>query len=141
MRLLGFKSGVRPRSWHGLAGTAALVGLTACGTTVDSLGSDPPPIGGGAASLRPLTRPASYPNAFHDVLGKSQTEIDQKVTDAFNQLFHGDAMNEAIYVSVPPDQAKIVDFLHSGQVRTEGMGYAMIITVELNKQVEFDSLW
>jgi oligosaccharide reducing-end xylanase len=143
MRLLGFKSGVRPRSWQGLAGTAALVGLTACGTTVDSLGSDSPSIGGGHASLRPLSGPTTYPNAFRDVLGKSPTDIQNKIDDTFAQLFHGDPSNQAIYfpVSGSPDQAEIQDLLHSGQVRTEGMGYAMIIAVELDKRPEFDKLW
>ena len=119
--------------------------LASCRTTLDSLGckarssSD----GGGVApalKLAPLLGPASYPNAFRDLLGKSQDEITTKVSDTFTQLFHGDAANEAIFVPVGTEQAYILDVLH-GQVRSEGLGLGMIITVSLDKRDEFDRLW
>jgi oligosaccharide reducing-end xylanase len=112
--------------------------LCGCGTTVDSLGyndvSQP-----GETSLRPLTPRGPYPNAFRDVLGKSDAEIQAKLEATFAQLFHGDA-DHTIYYPEGTGQAYIKDILH-GDIRTEGIGYGMIIAVELNKRTEFDALW
>ena len=90
--------------------------------------------------LRPLTGPSEYPNAFRDVLGKTSDDIDKKINNVFNTLFHGSS-DYAFYFEVGSDESKIVDLYHNSEVRTEGMGYAMIIAVELNKQYEFDRLW
>lgn len=107
-----------------------------CHGTVDSLGSDAIQ----EAPLRPLTGPSSYPNAFASVLGKTQAEIDAKIQQTFDLLFHGDPATQAIYFPVGTDQALIRDILHD-DVRTEGIGYAMMICVELDKRDEFDRLW
>jgi oligosaccharide reducing-end xylanase len=115
--------------------------LTACGSTVDSIGDDG--TGPGApdsSTLRPLLRPTSYPNAFRDVLGKTDTEIQSKLAAAFARLFHGDPTTQAVYFTVGDDQAYIQDVLH-GDVRTEGVGLGMMIALELDKREEFDKLW
>lgn len=116
----------------------ALCALPACGTTVDWLGHDRMT----SDELRPLTGPPEYPNALRDVLGKTDEEIAEKIDDRFNQLFYGDPWNEAIFYPdmFSADQAYIWDVLHT-QVRTEGIGFGMIITVELDKRNEFDRLW
>ncbi|WP_437964620.1 glycosyl hydrolase family 8 [Sorangium sp. So ce260] len=116
----------------------ALCALPACGTTVDWLGNDRMK----SDELRPLTGPPEYPNALQDVLGKTDEEIASRINDSFDQLFYGDWWNEAIFY---PDlsnaeQAYIWDVLHK-QVRTEGMGLGMMITVQLDKRDEFDRLW
>jgi oligosaccharide reducing-end xylanase len=119
----------------------ALSLLGACRTTVDSLGyDDARDAASDARVLHPLSGPASYPNAFRDVLGKNDTEIAARLEDFFSQLFHGNPNTEAIYFPAGPEQAFILDILH-GDVRTEGIGYAMIIAVELDKRDEFDRLW
>lgn len=107
-----------------------------CQGTVDSLGSNATP----EPPLSPLKRPASYPNAFATLLGKTQAEIDLKIQQTFDALFHGDPTTEAVYFPVGSDQALIRDILHD-DVRTEGIGYAMMICVELDKRDEFDRLW
>lgn len=112
--------------------------LGACGTTVDSLGHDG--ASGAGPELAPLTGPSTYPNAFRDVLGKSDAEIQAKLAQAFERLFHGDPALEAIYYPVGADQAYIRDTLHD-DIRTEGIGWAMLIAVELDRRVEFDRLW
>jgi oligosaccharide reducing-end xylanase len=128
-----------------LIGLVALLGVpAACKSTLDSLGCKERslPLDGGVAPLKlaPLLPPASYPNAFRELLGKSDSEIAAKVADAFEQLFHGDAGSEAIYFPTGDDEAYIFDVLH-GQVRTEGIGLGMLITVGLDKRDEFDRLW
>lgn len=113
-------------------------GSSGCRETTDSLGYHIP---SAADPLGPMVGPAEYPNPFRDVLGKSEAEIADKINAAFTQLFHGDPQSEAIYV---PDSATggayIFDVLHS-DVRSEGMGLGMLLTVQLNKQDEFDRLW
>ncbi len=108
----------------------------ACGKTVDSLGYN----GAGALPLGPLTGPPTYPNAFRDLLGKTDAEIAAKIAATFAQLFHGDPATQAIYVPIGTDRAYIQDVLHS-DVRTEGLGLAMLVAVELDKRDELDRLW
>ena len=113
----------------------ALLALAACQGTSDDLGYDAP----GGGRLQPLPRLPTYPNAFKE-LGKTDAEIARKISDTFNQLFYGGAM-QAIYFPVDANQANIQDILHMNQVRTEGMGLGMMICVQLDKRAEFDRLW
>ncbi len=46
--------------------------------------------------LRPADGPSEYPNAFLDVLGKTDEEIAAKIEDSFNQLFYGDPSDETV---------------------------------------------
>ena len=126
------------RAASGIAGAwMAVCVLPGCVTTVDSLGYDRMR----SDELSPLTGPEEYPNAFRDVLGKTDEEIATKIEDSFNQLFYGDFNNTPIYYGIPgTDQAYIWDAYHRN-VRTEGIGFGMIITVELNKRDQFDRLW
>lgn len=119
---------------------AALPTLGACTSSVDSLGSLGSPDGGPSSPLRPLTGPASYPNPFRDVLGKTETEIANKIAAAFAQLFHGDPDDEAIYFTSGADGAYIRDILHN-DIRTEGISCGMMVAVQLNHRTEFDRLW
>lgn len=110
-----------------------------CQTSVDSLGydevSEPLP-----PSLRPIHGPATYPNPLGDDLGITDAAINSRLEAAFQRLFHGDPSTEAIYVPVGNDQAYIRDVLH-GDIRTEGIGYGMMIAVQLDHREEFDRLW
>ena len=119
--------------------SAALVSApTGCGSTLDSLG--------GASTetpktLQPVRHSGNYYNAFADLLKKRSSEISAKLDAAFQQLFHGAADQYIFYEQqTAPDRSSIVDALHN-DVRAEGMGLAMLITVELDHQKEFDELW
>lgn len=114
----------------------ALTALSGCMSSVDSLGYDEEE----RASLRPLDRPDAYPNLFRDLLGRTEPEIDARIRRAFDQLFHGLPDSEAVYYEVGENQALIRDILHD-DVRTEGVGLGMMITVQLGRRVEFDKLW
>ncbi len=148
---------------------ALLLVLAGCGSTVDSIGTQRMPASADAgadanldaapdsastadgaveageggldgSTLLPLVAPASYPNAFRDLLGKTDAEIASKIDAAFTQLFHGDPTSESIYFTVGDDQAFVQDVLH-GDVRSEGLGLGMLIAVELNHRDEFDRLY
>jgi Glycosyl hydrolases family 8 len=47
---------------------------------------------------------------------------------------------QALYYQLTPDMAYVED-IGNQDVRTEGMGYAMMIAVQTDHQYEFDSLW
>ena len=76
--------------------------------------------------------------------GHSQSETRAKIAGAFQQLFHGDPGNEAVYfpggTNCNGPLAYIMD-VGSSDVRTEGMSYGMMIAVQLDKRAEFDALW
>ena len=120
-----------------LTSAATVVG---CQTTSDSLGRNEP-TSVGTRHLLPVKGPSSYPSGFRDTGIASDQQIASKIESAFNQLFHGDPGSQAIFFPVGTDEANIQDINHSNEVRTEGMGLAMLIAVELGKQNEFNQLW
>lgn len=81
-----------------------------------------------------------YPNLFKELLYKQDYEINEKINKAYQQLFYGSNEAERIYYPVEPDMAYIID-VNNNDVRTEGMSYGMMITVQMNKKTEFDRLW
>ncbi|HVU09071.1 MAG TPA: glycosyl hydrolase family 8 [Verrucomicrobiae bacterium] len=84
-----------------------------------------------------------YRNLFAEN-GHSQNEIQEKIDSAFQQLFHGNPTNQAVFYDAGSNSngalAYITDIKHH-DVRTEGLSYGMMIAVELNKKKEFDALW
>ena len=84
-----------------------------------------------------------YRNLFAEN-GHSQQEIQNKVDSAFQQLFHGDPTNQAVFyysgTNANGPLAYVTDIKHH-DVRTEGLSYGMMIAVQMNKQAEFDAIW
>jgi oligosaccharide reducing-end xylanase len=119
------------------------IGLLCCtlffttSATVASTAKSVSPAGSGAFAT------GQYRNLFREA-GHSQAQIDAKLNAAFNQLFHGDPKTQAIFYSTGKNTdgplAYITDVAHH-DVRTEGMSYGMMISVQLNKKAEFDALW
>lgn len=79
-------------------------------------------------------------NLFHDLLGRSEAELDAKLEAVWAHFFLGDTNSERLYYPVGPDLAYIAD-IGSGDVRSEGMSYGMMLAVQLDKRAEFDRLW
>lgn len=135
----------------GLFGVALGVS-TGCTSTVDSLGKDKAPVVANQLppSLAPLHGPDTYENVFKENVkpaAPAQTltsdDVDTRVEAVYQQLFHGDdGSSIAIFRAEPgtDDEASIYDAYHN-DVRTEGMGIGMLVSVELNHQTEFDQLW
>ncbi|HYG24558.1 MAG TPA: glycosyl hydrolase family 8 [Verrucomicrobiae bacterium] len=84
-----------------------------------------------------------YRNLFAE-LGKSPLEIRGKIDSAFQQLFHGDPANQAVYYEAGTNEngrlAFVTDIKHR-DVRSEGLSYGMMISVQLDKKAEFDAIW
>jgi oligosaccharide reducing-end xylanase len=76
--------------------------------------------------------------------GHSKKEIDAKIEAAYRQLFHGDPDTELLCFPAGENEngplAYVPDIQHT-DVRSEGMSYGMMITVQLDKKPEFDALW
>jgi oligosaccharide reducing-end xylanase len=79
-------------------------------------------------------------NLFRELLGRSEAETDAKVSAAWERLFHGDPDAQSLYYPVAGDMAYVPDVANN-DVRTEGLSYAMMICVQLDKKAEFDRIW
>ncbi len=77
-----------------------------------------------------------YPNTFK-IAGYSQAHINAKVDKTYRDLFEGP---NRVYFEVGDCMAYVSD-LKNHDVRTEGLSYAMMVAVELNKKDIFDRIW
>jgi len=89
---------------------------------------------------------AARPKALFQEIGKSDREVLKKLNAAYDQLFHGDPKDQAVYYLAPEKAANGKDMAYiynvgNKTVITEGMSYGMMISVQLNKKTEFDNLW
>jgi oligosaccharide reducing-end xylanase len=84
-----------------------------------------------------------YRNLFVEA-GHSPAAVKRKIEVAFGQLFHGDPRSQSVYFPTGANSngplACVYD-VASGDVRSEGMSYGMMIAVQLNRKAEFDALW
>jgi endo-1,4-beta-D-glucanase Y len=80
------------------------------------------------------------PNHIVDVLGSAPAAVERRVEEVFQQLFHGDEDSESIYVEVGDGSAYIHDVYHD-DTRADALGMGLLITVLLDKPVEFDAIW
>ncbi len=84
-----------------------------------------------------------YRNLFVEN-GHSQTEAEAKINVAFQQLFHGDPSAESVYFPAGTNANGPLAYIYdvgSGDVRSEGLSYGMMIAVQLDKKAEFDAVW
>lgn len=79
-----------------------------------------------------------YRNVFAEC-GYSQAEIDERVNQTFETIFHG-SNEECFYHEAGADMAYMED-TGNHDARTEGMSYGMMACVQLNRKEEFDRLW
>ena len=82
-------------------------------------------------------------NLFREA-GHSPAEIQAKMDSAFARLFHGTAEGQTVfYYSGRNTNGPLAYILDTANhdVRSEGMSYGMMITVQLNRRAEFDALW
>jgi oligosaccharide reducing-end xylanase len=127
--------------------------LTACGTTPTPVATPVPatatitsPTLAPTSQPTPLPKPigafesGQYRNLFTELLGKSDDEVQQKIDQAWQQLFYGDNDTQRVYYPVGRDMAYITDVANA-DVRSEGMSYGMMLAVQLDKKEEFDKLW
>ncbi len=98
-----------------------------------------------AILLAPVT--AGAENMFNTLLGKSDEETAAKIESVWQHFFTpGDIAlyenpgQKSVYYLDGDDKGFVMD-TGSNDVRTEGMSYGMMISVQLNHREEFDRLW
>lgn len=79
-----------------------------------------------------------YRNLFAE-LGYAPAEIKARTEKIFETLFYG-GEGVQLYHPVGPDMACFED-TGNHDVRTEGMSYAMMMCVQMDRKEEFDRLW
>lgn len=79
-----------------------------------------------------------YRNLFVE-LGKTPAEVDARVDAVVSQLYYG-AEDEKLYYESGSDEAYFYT-ADTDDVRSEGISYGMMFSVQLGKQQEFDRLW
>ncbi len=119
-----------------LAWAVILVALIATATQLTAQGAT---VSNGAGAFAT----DQYRNLFSEA-GHSRKEISRKINAAFQQLFHGDPQTQAIFFWTGKNANGRLGYVtdwNNHDVRTEGMSYGMMISVQLNKKKEFDALW
>ena len=81
-----------------------------------------------------------YRNLFQEYLGKTDAEIDARIQGAWQQLAAGDPDSQRLLYPVPGDMIYVPDIANN-DVRTEGLSYVMMLTVQLDRQKEFNAIW
>jgi oligosaccharide reducing-end xylanase len=104
-----------------------------------------------ASSTAPLQPVEPGANLFSSLAGKTQEEVDAKVTTAVNRFF-GIGTTEATtptkdtgyrcYYELPGDASMaFIWAADSNDIRSEGQSYGMMIAVQMDLHTEFDKLW
>lgn len=106
--------------------------------------TEPTPLG---PPLRPAAKGAYFTGEYRNLfaeLGHAPSEIDAKINQAYAQLFHGDPKEEAVLFAAGTNangaKAYVMD-LGNGDVRSEGMSYGMMISVQMDRKDDFDAIW
>jgi oligosaccharide reducing-end xylanase len=97
----------------------------------------------GAAGLRAQQgayETGRYRNLFHEYLGKTEAETDAKLDRAWRQMVVGDSQTQRLIYPAPGDMAYVPDVANN-DVRTEGLSYGMMISVQLDHKDEFNRIW
>lgn len=124
-------------NWLVLIGAGAL--LSAC-SSVDVLGAREQ-----TGEIRDPGQPdpadsEDLPNVLEDRYQVPISQVNARLNDAFLQLFFGDPETEAVFFDQGDGTGYIQD-IANGDVRTDSMGYGMLVTVQLDHREVFDELW
>jgi len=83
-----------------------------------------------------------YRNLFEEN-GHSKKAINNKIDSAFTQLFYGTTLQKIYFTDEKNTNGKtayVLDVFNK-DIRSEGISYGMMITVQLDKKDEFDAIW
>jgi oligosaccharide reducing-end xylanase len=131
----------------GSAAGGASGGSVGGGAQAGSAGSGGTDAGGSAGAAGS----GSGTNLFTSLSGKTQQEVDEKVSTAVNRFFGvgtGEPTTPTVdtgyrcYYELPNDPSMaFIWAADSSDIRSEGMSYGMMIAVQMGMQPEFDKLW
>lgn len=81
-----------------------------------------------------------YRNLFGEYLGKTDAEIQSRLSGTWQQFVAGDPDRQRLFYPIAGDMAYVADVANN-DVRSEGLSYLMMIAVQLDHQREFDQVW
>lgn len=81
-----------------------------------------------------------YRNLFVEYLGKTEEQVESKLNSIWNHFFNPKGDNTVYYETTDGSMGYILD-VNNNDVRTEGMSYGMMISVQTDHQAEFDKIW
>ena len=102
------------------------------------LGEPAPPPPTPQVPVEAVAESRIYRNLFVE-LGKAPAEVDARVDALVNQLYSG-GEDEKLYYESGADEAYFYT-ADTDDVRSEGISYGMMFSVQLGKRQEFDRLW
>lgn len=86
-------------------------------------------------------------NLFNSLLGKSDEEVDARINQVWEHFFtpadlsrYEEPNETSVYYECPDGTAFVMD-TGNNDVRSEGMSYGMMISVQLDHREQFDKLW
>ncbi len=88
----------------------------------------------------PAYESGHYRNLFAEHLGRSEAELDAKLTAVWQQFAIGNPATERLFYTTADGMTYVPDINHD-DVRTEGQSYAMMLAVQMNRQDEFNRIW
>lgn len=80
------------------------------------------------------------PNLLEEREAVPLTQVNAQLNAAFLQLFFGDPQTEAVFRDLGDGTGYIED-INNSDVRTDSMGYGLLVTVALDQREVFDQLW
>jgi oligosaccharide reducing-end xylanase len=142
-----------PFAIRGALVSLVALGASSCSGSRTSIASPDP--GGPTASAEPASSGAPlersregafatrrHRNLFAEI-GKPAADIDAKIADAYQRLFHGSPDQVVRFDAGHNERGPLAFVLDVGNddVRSEGMSYGMMIAVQCDHQQDFDALW
>jgi oligosaccharide reducing-end xylanase len=82
----------------------------------------------------------TYRNLFKE-WGKTDAQIDAKVTAEWNKKFVNGTTDEMLYVQASDSSMAYIYTADTDDVRSEGMSYGMMMCVQMDDQTRFNKLW
>lgn len=87
------------------------------------------------------TQAAANPrNLFEELLNKSEEETSRRIESEWCQLQEGEKETQRLFFEQTDGTAYIAD-VGNGDVRSEGISYGMMISVQLDRHDGFNQLW
>ncbi len=122
-----------------LIGAIMISSLSACAVNSKPSVLEPIPPSQGAFST------GVYRNLFQESNSSlSQAQIQTRLVDTWNQFFESTDDNQRLYYPAGSNSNGALAYILNpadNDVRTEGMSYGMMISVQMDKQTQFNAIW
>ena len=105
---------------------------------MSNFATTPTPKPGPTLPRRGAAFTGNYRNVFKEA-GYADSDISAKVRAAYDRLF-GTEADATVYFEIDDNMAYIKD-IGNDDIRTEGISYGLMITLQMNDQARFNKIW